>query len=221
MKKYTNKIILLFLIACFSAVLGNTALAQNLTPDEVVQQLEKRYTNQGFTANFMQQSTIRALQITDFAEGRLAMVYPGKMRWEYTQPEKQLIIANNNRLWVYRPADNQVMVGDPRDFFSIGKGGSFLSDITSIRKNFKVSFLEDNISVDYILRLVPIKQHQDIAEIFLSIARGDFRIYQISTINHYGDTTDIELLDIVFTIPNDSNFNFEIPAGTDVVRLDN
>lgn len=221
MKKHVSKIMLSFFAVGILLSLGTAAFAQTLTPDEVVAQVENRYANQGFTANFMQQSTIRALQITDFAEGRLAMVYPGKMRWEYLEPEKQLIIANNNQLWVYRPADNQVMTGDPRSFFSIGKGASFLSDITTLRKNFKVTFPENVMTSDYRLKLTPLTQHPDIAEILLTVTRSDFKIYQISTINHYGDTTDIELFDIKFVTPDESNFTFTIPGGVDVVRLDN
>lgn len=221
MKKYASKIMLLLSVLGLTLTLGATAPAQALTPEELIAKIENRYDNQGFTANFMQQSTIRALQLTDFAEGRLAMVYPGKMRWEYLRPEQQLIIANNTQLWVYRPADNQVMTGDPRSFFSIGKGASFLSDITTLRKNFKATFPDSAMSGDYRLKLTPLTQHPDIAEILLTITRAEFNIYQISTVNHYGDTTDIELYDIKFTIPDESNFQFTIPSGVDVVRLDN
>lgn len=200
---------------------GQAAFAAGLTPEAVVERIEQRYVNQGFTANFMQESTIKALQITDFAEGRLTMFYPGRMRWEYLAPEQQLIVANVSKLWVYRPADNQVMTGDPRAFFSIGKGASFLSDITTMRKNFKISFDEQSAGNDYRLKLVPINQHPDIAEILLTVTNTDFRIYRVSTINHYGDTTDIELFDINFVKPPESDFNFAIPHGVDVVRLDN
>lgn len=221
MKKYASKIMLLLFALALTATFGAAAPALAITPEELIAKIENRYANQGFTANFMQQSTIRALQLTDFAEGRLTMVYPGKMRWEYLQPEQQLIIANNTQLWVYRPADNQVMTGDPRSFFSIGKGASFLSDITTLRKNFKASFPDSAMSGDYRLKLTPLTQHPDIAEILLTITRADFNIYQISTINHYGDTTDIELFDIKFTVPDESNFKFTVPSGVDVVRLDN
>lgn len=221
MKKYPKKIHSLLAAVLILLCLQGVSLAADLSPDDVVAQIEARYSNQGFTANFMQQSTIRALQITDFAEGRLAMVYPGKMRWEYTEPEHQLIIANKTKLWVYRPADNQVMTGDPRSFFSIGKGASFLSDITTLRKNFTVTFPSKSTTSDYRLKLTPVTQHPDIAEIYLTVTKADYRIYQISTVNHYGDTTDIELFDIRFGMPDDSLFTFQIPAGVDVVQLDN
>ena len=41
-------------------------------------------------------------------------------------------------MWIYRPADNQVMVGKAPSFFADGKGFSFLSDMEAVKKKFYI-----------------------------------------------------------------------------------
>ena len=44
--------------------------------------------------------------------------------------------SDSKKLWIFRPEDNQVLVGEAPAFFGEGKGASFLSDMKSIRKIF-------------------------------------------------------------------------------------
>ena len=98
--------------------------ADSLPPlDTVLRAVEKRYTAAQFSAEFLQESTIRAMEITDFASGRIYVRYPGMMRWEYEKPEPQAIITDGQKLWVYRPQDNQVLTGSAEE---LQRGGRFL-----------------------------------------------------------------------------------------------
>jgi outer membrane lipoprotein carrier protein len=36
-------------------------------------------------------------------QGHMALVRPGKFRWEVKSPNQQLIVANGKRLWIYDP----------------------------------------------------------------------------------------------------------------------
>lgn len=40
--------------------------------------------------------------------GRLWLRKPGKMRWEYSQPEGKLFVTDGRYAWLYTPASNQV-----------------------------------------------------------------------------------------------------------------
>jgi outer membrane lipoprotein carrier protein len=112
----------------------NAATASGTTLDKILDNVEKRYASSGFSAKFDQTSTLRAVQITDTASGKAYFQYPGNMRWEYETPDKQYIITNNDFLWIYSPADNQLMKGNASQYFGDGKGASFLSDISLLRK---------------------------------------------------------------------------------------
>jgi len=191
------------------------------TLSKILDGVEKQYAGPGFSAKFFQESMLKAMQISDTAEGSLTVKRPGKMRWEYTIPDAQTIISDGRTMWIYRPADNQVMVGKAPAFFAGGKGAGFLSDIRLIRKSFKIELQKAENNAYYRLRMVPKKESPDLADVILSVDKASFRVDQIVTHNAYGDETQIALSDYQFNLdPKDDLFTFEIPDGVDVVRVD-
>jgi outer membrane lipoprotein carrier protein len=74
------------------------AAESELTLEQILDRLEKHYTGNNFKAEFIQESTVQAMAITDFASGKIFVRYPGKMRWEYEKPEKQIIITDGFKL---------------------------------------------------------------------------------------------------------------------------
>lgn len=198
--------------------------ADDPTLDQVLERIEDKYVNSKFTADFIQKSTIKAMDITDHAKGKVYIKYPGMMRWEYQKPDRQIIVTDADKLWIYRPEDNQVMIGKAPTFFRDGKGASFLSDIRLIRQKFDIS-LEAGQPAEsglvYHLKLIPREKTLDISEIRLMVSKQTYNVLQISTLNFYGDETRIDLLNFEFGIGlDDSLFSFEIPQGVDVLQID-
>ena len=197
------------------------AAEQDLTLEQILDRLEAHYKNKSFTAEFGQESTLKAMEITDFATGKMYVRYPGKMRWEYEKPEKQIIITDGYKLWIYRPNDNQVMTGSAPAFFSDGKGASFLSDINLIRKKFDISLLQSEDDFFYELELRPLEKTLDVEDIRISVTKNTFTVIRIITYNSYGDENRIELINNKFNVKlDDSLFSFDIPPGADVLQID-
>ncbi len=190
--------------------------------EEILTGVENRYSGDGFTARFTQQSTIKAMDITDTAEGNLLVKRPGMMRWEYEMPEEQIIITDGELLWIYRPVDNQVMIGEAPDYFGEGKGASFLSDIRKIRNNFDISIDTEKKDPEYlILKLIPHRKKLDLASIYMAVSKNDFQVDQVTTYNAYGDETMIRLYDYQFNQNIDDRvFTFEAPEGADVIQIE-
>ncbi|BBO83061.1 hypothetical protein DSCO28_36270 [Desulfosarcina ovata subsp. sediminis] len=190
------------------------------TIDTIIAGVESRYNVPGFTAEFDQESILKAMAVTDTASGRLMVRQPGKMRWEYLVPEPQTIITDGRDLWVFRPEENQVMVGKAPAFFGEGKGAGFLSNIKTVRNSFRISLETANDPELYRLRMVPDKASADLIEVKLDVARKSFDVVRIITVNVYGDETRIELKNVDFTVtPSESLFRFEAPAGADVLQM--
>jgi len=189
--------------------------------EEILTGVEKRYSGKGFIAYFTQKSTIKAMEITDTAEGKVFIKRPGMMRWEYEKPEKQIILTDGEQLWIFKPEDNQVMTGTAPAYFGDGKGGSILSDIRIIREKFTVSAQSRKDSEYYKLILLPKVKKPDLASLHLFIAKKSNDIERIVTYNAYEDETLIEMTHLQFdqTI-DDSVFSFQIPEGADVVQLE-
>jgi len=197
------------------------AVEPDLTLEQILDRMEKHYAGNSFTAEFVQESTVKAMEITDFASGKIFVRYPGKMRWEYEKPEKQIIITDGFKLWIYRPADKQVITGSAPAFFSDGKGASFLSDIALIRKKFNISLVESKDDFFYELNLKPLEKTLDVTDIRLSVTKTAFTVIRVATYNSYGDENRIELLNHKFKVDlKDALFSFEAPEGTDVLQMD-
>ena len=76
--------------------------------------------------------------MTEISAGKAWFSHPGKMKWAYESPDSHEIITNGKNLWIYRPEENQVMIGNAAPFFQSGSGGAFLADIRKIREAFTI-----------------------------------------------------------------------------------
>ena len=188
--------------------------------DRILHQLEKRYAPPGFSARFYQVSVLKDLQIEDTASGTILVKRPEMMRWEYENPEEQTIITDGKQMWIYRPGDNQVMIGKAPDFFRDGKGASFLSDIRHIRNRFQITLQPSSDQDAYLIKLEPANKTPDLSEIHLWISKNSFEVIRLVTLNAYGDETRIELSQITFlSRVEDALFHFVVPEGADVLDL--
>ena len=211
---------LVLMAVCFHPTLAQAV--ESLPPlDYVLKEVEKRYTGSQFSADFLQESTIKSMEITDFASGRLYVRYPGMMRWEYEKHERQVIITDGKKLWIFRPQDNQVMVGGAPVFFRDGQGASFLSDISLVRKKFNIQLARAEGEYLYELKMKPIEGAANISEIRLYVVPRSYQIARIVTLNDYGDDTRIDIVSPQFNANLDpSLFSFEIPPGVDVQKIE-
>jgi outer membrane lipoprotein carrier protein len=189
----------------------------SLSLNNIIYNVEKRYRCSGFSADFVQKSTIKSMQITDTASGTLYVKYPSMIRWEYSLPEKQIVIINAINLWIYRPEDKQVMFGKAPSYL----GKIFFADVKSIRQNFDISLEKGGQDNYYLLKLVPKRGEFDISHIYIYVSRYRFEIFKVTIYNLYGDETATELKKLKFNIKlNDSMFVFRRPRGVDLLNID-
>ena len=222
--------ILLFLFFFTGQMVFASQLSSNTAPipddlslslDEIIARVEKRYSVPGFSAQFSQTSIIKAMDITDTASGTAFFKRPGKMRWEYETPERQMIITDGSTLWVFRPDDNQVMIGKAPSFFKGGKGFGFLSDMKEIRQKFNMILEKKSPEGFFVLKLLPREKTYDVVQILLTISKSTFDVVEIVTYNSYGDETQFVFSHIQFKQKiDDSLFHFNIPKDVEVLHLD-
>src|ERR671925_2081824 len=83
---------------------------QELGPDAVVARVQSRYERTThLQARFRQETRVPGFDQVQLGEGQVWILKPGMMRWDYTKPERQTIIANGDTLWIYLPEDRQVI----------------------------------------------------------------------------------------------------------------
>lgn len=62
------------------------------------------------TASFEQQAYDRSGRVVDRSSGTFAFARPGRFRWAYEKPHRQLLVADGSKLWIYDPDLQQVTV---------------------------------------------------------------------------------------------------------------
>ena len=187
--------------------------------ENILKRMEEKYAGKDFSAVYQQSSLLKALDITETASGRVYFSHPGKMRWEYLEPERNQIISDGKNLWIYRPDENQVVKGSAVNFFKNGAGGSFLSDISMVRKAYRIKIEnEDEKFIDLVL--IPEKETPEITFISIRILKFSYDIKQVVTYNPYGDSTTLDFTEISFKPLDKEIFRFRVPEGTDILYME-
>ncbi|OGW91644.1 MAG: hypothetical protein A3K11_12770 [Nitrospirae bacterium RIFCSPLOWO2_12_FULL_63_8] len=101
---------------CFS---GNALAAGDQSQEkgskevrEVVKKIQARYEQtKDLQAEFRQVTTIEGFATPLTSSGNLFIKKPGKLRWDYREPDVQEIYVNGNDLMMYVPQHKQVLVG--------------------------------------------------------------------------------------------------------------
>lgn len=210
----------IFLICCprISFSENNKLLKASLPLNKILDHVEKKYKAPGFSASFNQDSTLKAIDVTDSAYGKVFFKRPDKMRWEYQHPNKQHIISDGKTLWLYQPDENQVTIGDTPSFFGDGRGASFLSDIKTIKKQFNVTLLGEDKKNFFILKLIPKEKQLDISYVILKISKKTFLVDQLISYNLYKDETKISFSNTKFLKkPDPRLFTFDPPENVHIM----
>jgi outer membrane lipoprotein carrier protein len=72
----------------------------------LLRRFEERYRNSGsLEANFLERYSENGTQVRVEA-GKAYFLRPGKMRWEYEKPEKNLFLVDGKYVWFYAPDDH-------------------------------------------------------------------------------------------------------------------
>jgi len=208
-------------IAClvaFAIVAGAPLAAVGLEVGEVVRKVQERYDGTlDFTAALTQETMVASLGKTVTSSGTIAFKKPGKMRLEITEGDPQTVVADGSTLWLYQPAENQVLKAPFKAAFRSSTPISFLSGVGRIADDFDAKLDGEGDGVLYLL-LTPRQGGGDVGKLRLTIARPTFEIQGAEIHDPLGNINRLRFRDIR---PNsgiaDSRFVFDVPDGVDVI----
>ncbi len=206
--------------AAASVSLGAQAPAARSAP-EVARAVQLRYdTVRDFTAKFVHTYEGGVLRKKLTERGEVRIKKPGRMRWEYTNPEKKLFVADGTQIYSYIPADRQVIVSPMPKTDQATTATLFLTGKGSLVRDFAVSNgeLPGAPAGSTVLRLVPRQAERDYDTLLLAVNGAD-QIQVLSAADRQGGRSTFTFSDIKEnTGLADTIFTFKIPRGADVVR---
>lgn len=115
--------------------------ANETTPDvaALVSRMETVYAGiHDLSASFTQVAWSAALGRRVAEKGTLVLERPGKMRWEYNEPERKLFVARGESTWFYVPADNQVIESPRAELREAGLSPLLLDGNPSFAERYEI-----------------------------------------------------------------------------------
>jgi outer membrane lipoprotein carrier protein len=202
-KLFSFLLLFAFQLACYAE-----------TPTDTLNQRLKNI--KSMQANFTQSVVDNHGKIIQKSRGKMALQRPGQFRWETISPNKQLIVANGTRLWIYDPDLEQVVIRALAK--QAGETPALLLSDThlSLDKDFIVKQVKGTESVSSWFLLLPKDKSSVMASIRMGF-KGD-SISEMQLQDHLGHTTAIQFQNIKSNSPlSASLFNFTPPKHVDVI----
>jgi outer membrane lipoprotein carrier protein len=193
--------------------------------DTIIDNVQREYemTND-IQATFIQIALIKSIPQEKQSQGRVFFKKPGKMRWEYTEPEQQLLVSDGRTMWYYVVEDQQVIIQNAEDAYGSKTPITFLSGMGKLQNDFYIKLLPPSdgntqLVSGHRLELLPKQPQSDLAKLILTVDPATYRIVHTAVYDPYGNITDVYLQDIqTNTSFSDALFHFDIPDNVDVIR---
>ena len=168
------------------------------------------------TARFTQTYRSGALGREVVERGVLRLKRPGRMLWEYKDPEKKTFVADGRSYYFYVPADKQVIVRD-RDQEQ-GVAALLLAARGRVLDQFEASLEPAPGEGLFRLRLTPRKADPDLEHVLVDLdVAGLVRAIEVD--DAQGNRSLFRFDDVRENVGlSDRLFRFEVPPGVEVIR---
>ena len=183
----------------------------------LVRRIEERYgRTTDLVARFTQAYRSGLLGREIVERGVLSIKQPGRMRWEYTDPEKKLFVSDGRTFYFYVPADRQVVVSEQDATRSLA--ARLLSGRGGLLDEFDASLDEPPEEGVFRVKLVPRREQPDVERAFVDVEPSG-RIRSILLQDVQGSRTRFRFESVrENTGLKDKLFRFDVPAGVEVVH---
>lgn len=152
------------------------------------------------------------------SSGRVIFAKPGRMRWTYEKPEKNLVVSDGHTLWLYDPSQKQVQVMPVGKGFLSGAAIEFLLGEGRIQKSFRAT-AEDCRGSEVKLVLRP-REDATYEHLELVVDPSSGAIRESVVVDLFGNRTEVRFSDVHENRGvARSVFHFEPPPGTQVLQL--
>ena len=166
--------------------------------------------------------TYRGAGMQRVESGTLELKKPGKMRWDYEQPQKKLFVSDGHTAWFYVPGEQQVRKAPVKKLDDLRSPLQYLLGKTKLEKEFQNLSLAPDAKPsqpgDVVLRGVPKSMADRVSQVLLEITpEGHFRRIAIDELD--GSTTEFLFSnEKTNAVLPDSRFKFVPPPGVETVE---
>ena len=193
------------------------------TAAELAAALQRKYDGiKDFSADFTHtyEGGVLRKQITE--RGHLLVKKPGKMRWDYSAPERKQFVSDGAKMYSYLPQDKQVIESDVPPEDQAGTPTLFLAGRGKLTRDFTPSLVDAPPGMaagSRALKLVPKARQQDYDWLILVLDPATLAIRGLVTVDGQGGKSSFSFTNLKENIGlADKEFAFKMPRGVDVIR---
>lgn len=187
---------------------------------ETARALQQKYDKvKDFSADFAHTYEGGVLKRKSTERGTVVVKKPGRMRWEYTAPEKKTFVSDGRKIYSHVPADKQLIVSSVPADDEATTAVLFLAGKGNLTRDFNVSYVEGGGADTWTLRLDPKLTQRDYDWLVVEVDRTSLQIRGLTAADQQGGRSTFRFSNYrENTGVADSVFVFKIPKGTDVIN---
>ncbi len=214
MPRFLSLLPLMLLVASLS---GPALTAQSL--NQTVNGIERRYNGLGSLKMGFEQSVEFAGRKRSTERGTVYLLRPGKMRWDYTDPEGKVAVSDGKIFRMYNPRTNQVRQVQLEAMADLRAPLSFLLGRMRLRRMFR-NLRTENHDGQPILAGEGRGGQDFYSRVEFSYDPSDFRIIAIRIVGRDESVHAYQFADEEANPQlSAATFEFQAPPGAEVVPL--
>jgi outer membrane lipoprotein carrier protein len=187
---------------------------------DTARELQKKYDLvKDFTADFTQTYEGGVLKKKSTERGTVQIKKPGRMRWDYTAPDKKQFISDGRQVYSYIVPDKQVIVSPFPAEDQATTAVLFLAGKGNLTRDFTVTYAEGAPADAWALRLDPKQKQRDYDWLVIVVDKQTFQIRALTAADQQGGRSSFQFANYKEnTGLSDKVFEFKIPRGVDVIK---
>ncbi len=229
--KYKSLFYFLVIVIFFQMLSASISRSSELSPSEIASRLQKSYDSANtISADFKQITTMSLTRRQRTGAGTMLFMRPGRMRWDYLVPDKQILISDGSTFYMYLEKSNQMIISSAKEYLQSDVTYSFFSGTGDILRDFDVQFTEngkESEEMAYGIKLTPKKPHPQVTTLYMWVDHESFMINHLQIIDHFDTITDLFFSDIKVNKSfseahkkkiDDKLFTITPPPETEIIR---
>ena len=191
------------------------------SPEDLQRALQRRYDLvRDFSADFTHTYQGGLLRTTLVERGTVLVKKPGRMRWDYREPEHKLYLSDGQYLYSYLLEDRQVIIGKLPAADEATTPALFLAGAGNFATDFTAAFdaVDDPPPDSRVLRLTPTRTERDFEFLIVVLDGPSLAIVRLVAYDLQGGVSTFFFSNLRENLGlSDSPFTFDIPRNADVI----
>ena len=204
------------------------AEARSAESTEIALRLQNTYEKAAnLVADFHQTTAMKFSARQRQGTGSVIFLKPGRMRWDYLTPDRQVLISDGTTISMYFEKNAQMIISDARDYLQSDVTYAFFTGSGDILKDFDIAEpdFENDQENTHLIKLVPKANHPQVSSMHAWVNTETFLLTQLEIVDHFETVTKLVFFnvqlntDFYYGKPISENlFLFTPPVGTEIIR---